>query len=185
MRKQIPTTHRTKGTGGMEGCVVLFKPRNHLFACTHPSVSNTLDCNGWLVHKHQSTALCFKHVWIVDPCLRTRMSLQPCVSNTFGLWFRVCVQASVYSPLIKHIWIVVPCCVQASPPGVSNTFGLWFLVCVHVSDSSPVFKHVWIMVLCLCTHISQQPFVSNTFDCSCLHVYPPAHTKMKVTPELE
>ena len=121
-----------KGTGGMESSVVLFKPRIHLFACTHPSVSSTLDCNDLLVYKHQSTALCsntfglwflvvykhqspalcFKHVWIVDPCLRTRISLQPCVSNTFGSWFRVGVQASV------------------SGPFVSNTFGMWFLVCV-------------------------------------------------------
>ena len=47
-----------KGTGGMESSVVLFKPRIHLFACTHPSVSNSLDCNDWLAYKHQSTALC-------------------------------------------------------------------------------------------------------------------------------
>ena len=35
------------------------------------------------------------------------------------------------------------------------------------------------------SYISLQPFVSNTFDCGFLFVYPPAHTKMKVTPELE
>ena len=34
-----------KGTGGMESSVVLFKPRIHLFACTHPSVSNAFDWN--------------------------------------------------------------------------------------------------------------------------------------------
>ena len=38
---------------------------------------------------------------------------------------------------------------------------------------------------CLCTCISLQPCVSNTFDYGFLFVYPPAHTKMKVTPELE
>ena len=42
-----------------------------------------------------------------------------------------------------------------------------------------------IVVPCLCTRISLQPFVSNTFDYGCLFVYPPAHTRMKVTPELE
>ena len=63
------------GTGGMESSVVLFKPRIHLFACTHPSVSNTLDCNALFAYKHQSTVIC---------------------SNTFGWWFLVCVQAWVY-----------------------------------------------------------------------------------------
>ena len=85
----------------MESSVVLFKPRIHLFAGTHPSVSISLVCNDWLAYKHQSTAfykhvwkvvlvvykhrlhLCFKHVWNVDPCLRTRISFQHCVSNTF------------------------------------------------------------------------------------------------------
>ena len=64
-----------KGTGGMESSVVLFTPRIHLFACAHPSVSISLDCNDWLAYKHPSTAL-----W----------------SNTFGWWFLVCVQAWVY-----------------------------------------------------------------------------------------
>ena len=45
-----------KGTVGMESSVVLFKPRIHLFACTHPSVSYSLVCNDWLSYKHQSTA---------------------------------------------------------------------------------------------------------------------------------
>ena len=89
----------------MECCVVLFNPRIHLFACTHPSVSNTFDCNALFVYKHQSPALC------------------------------------------------------------SNTFGLWFLVCVHASVSSLVFQ--------------------TRLDCGCLSVYPPAHTKMQATPELE
>ena len=49
-----------KGTGGMECSVVLFKPRIHLFACTHLSVSNMLD---------------------VMPCLCTYISLQPFVQT--------------------------------------------------------------------------------------------------------
>ena len=32
---------------------------------------------------------------------------------------------------------------------------------------------------------ARSPFVSNTFDCGFLSVNPPAHTKMKLTPELE
>ena len=41
----------------MECSVVLFKPRIHLFACTHPSVSNSCDCNALCEYKHQSVAL--------------------------------------------------------------------------------------------------------------------------------
>ena len=37
-----------KGTGGMESSVMLFKPRIHLFACIHPSVSNAFLWNDWL-----------------------------------------------------------------------------------------------------------------------------------------
>ena len=115
-----------KGTGGMESRVVLFKPRILLFACTHPSVSTSLDCNDWLAYKHQSTALCsntwflavYKHqsppcvsniFWIVVTCLRTRISLQPCVSNTFGLWSLVCLQALVSIPLFQTRLIMVAC----------------------------------------------------------------------------
>ena len=42
---------------------------------------------------------------------------------------------------------------------------------------------VWIVDLCLCTHIRLQ-LCSNTFDFGCLFVYPPARTKLKVTPKL-
>ena len=107
----------------MEGCVVLFNPRIQLFACTHPSVSNTFDCNALSVYKHQSTALC---------------------SNTFGLGFLVWVQASVSSPVFQTR-----------------------LDCGSLS--------VYI--------ISLQPFFSNTFDYGFLFVYPPTHTKTKVTPD--
>ena len=85
-----------------------FKPRIHLFPCTHPSVSNSLDCNDWLAYKHQSTALVQNTfgLWsllfssislhpVFQTCLdcgsllHTRISTQLCVENTFGLWFRV------------------------------------------------------------------------------------------------
>ena len=71
----------------MEVCVVLFNPRIHLVACTQPFVSNTFDWNVLFVYKHSSTALCFKHVWIVGPCLCTCISVQPFVSNTFDCGF--------------------------------------------------------------------------------------------------
>ena len=149
-----------KGTGGMESSVVLFKPRIDLFACTHPSVSNSLDCNDWLVKKHQSTARVQTRLdcgSLLYTSISFHLVFQTCLDcgslsahthqypalcpNTFGLWFCVCVQASVYSPLTKHVWIVVPYCLQASsPPCVSNTFGMWILVCVHASVSSTVFQ---------------------------------------------
>ena len=81
------------GTGGMESSVVLFKPRIHLFACTHPSVSISLVCNDWLAYKHQSTALCQTRLDCGPCCLQA--SSPPCVSNTFGMWILVCVHASV------------------------------------------------------------------------------------------
>ena len=62
-----------------------------------PLSQTRLDCGSLFVYKHQTPALCFKHVWIVVPCLCTCISRQPFVSNTFGLWFLVCVQASVLS----------------------------------------------------------------------------------------
>ena len=95
-----------KDTGGMECSVVLFKPRIHLFACTHPSVSNSLVVSKpfelWILvaYTHQSPAWSFKHVWMGIPCLSTSISLQPChqspvlCSNTFGFWF-----LSVYTHL--------------------------------------------------------------------------------------
>ena len=43
--------------------------------------------------------LLFKHVWIVVLCSCASISLQPCVSNTFGLWFLVWVHATVFSPV--------------------------------------------------------------------------------------
>ena len=64
---------------------------------------------------------------------RTCISIQLCVENTFGLRFRVVVQASVYSPLIKHIWNVVPCYIKNR------------------------FKHVWIVDPCLRTSIVSIP----------------------------
>ena len=60
-----------KSTDGMESSVVLVKPRIHLFACTHPSVSISLVCNDWLAYKHQSKAL-----------FQTRLDCGPCFADT-------------------------------------------------------------------------------------------------------
>ena len=134
--------------------------------CKHQTTAidqTRLDC-GSLLYASIVSTLCFKHVWIVDPCPRTCINLQPYVLNVFGLWFRVFVQASVC---------------------VSNTFRLWSLVCGHALVSNPVFlTRLDCGSLSVHTHLSPA-FCSNTFDYGCLLVYPPARTKMKVTPELE
>ena len=96
-----------------------------------------LDCGSLSAHTHQYPTLC---------------------SNTFGLRFCVCVQASGYSPLTKHVRIVVPCCLQASaPPYVSSTFGMWILVRVQASVSSTVFQTRMDCGSLLCTSISLHP----------------------------
>ena len=106
----------------------------------------------------------------MDPCLRTRISFQHCVSNTFGLWFRVWVQAFASCFLVKHVWMLVPCRVQTSvSTHVSNAFGLRFLVCVHASVTCPVFRmRLGCGSLSVRTHPSQP--CSNTFDYGCLSV---------------
>ena len=66
-----------KGTGGMECSVVLFKPRIHLFACTHPSVSNTFGLRFlFCVHASVNSFL-FQTRLIMVACLFTSISLEP------------------------------------------------------------------------------------------------------------
>ena len=170
-----------KGTGGMESSVVLFKPRIHLFACTHLSVSNTLDYNDWLAYKHQSAAFCSNTfgVWFrvvykhqSPPCVSNMPRLWILVvhthkypalcSNMFGLWFRVGVQASVYSPLIKQfgLWFLVVSSI------VSNTCGLWILVCVHASSPSLCFKRLDDGSVSVYKHLSPAPFDQTRLDWS-------------------
>ena len=73
-------------------------------------------------YTHQFPALCFKHVWIMFPCLGTSTFLLLPWSNRFGF--------------------LVPCCVQTSvSTRVSNTFGFRFLVCVHASVPDPYLSH--------------------------------------------
>ena len=132
------------------------------------------------------STLCLKHVWNVYPCLRTRISFQHCVSNTFGLWFRVWVQASA-SCFLGQTRLV---------------FGS--LLCTSIR-LHPCVKHDQIKVLCLRTCISPSPLFRMCLDCGSLsvHKHPssslvqtrlilvaclltsPARTEMKVTPELE
>ena len=110
----------------MECGVALFKPRIHLFACTHPSVSNSLDCNDWFAYKHQLPALSKPfELWILV-CVHASVS-QPGLSNTFGWGF----------PCLPIIVCLQPC---VSPVLCSNTFGFWFLFCVHAPITSPLFQ---------------------------------------------
>ena len=88
------------------------------------------------------STLCFKHVWNVDPCLRTRISFQHCVSNTFGLRFRVWVQA------FASCFLGQTRLDKGSLSAYANAFRLWMSVCAHASVSSLVQTRL-IMVACL------------------------------------
>ena len=170
-----------QGTGGMVSSVVLFKPRIRLFACTHPSVSNSLDRNEWLAYKHQSTARVQTHLEFgsllyasisfhpvfqtyldCGSCLRTLISIQLYVLTRLDYGFvSVCISRQ---PFDQTRLDCGSCCLRASSsPCVLNTFGMWILVCVHASVSCTVFKHVWVMVPCLGTSICLLPPWSNTF----------------------
>ena len=150
-----------KGTGGMESSVVLFKPRIHLFARTHPSVSISLDFYDWLAYKHQSTA----HVqtrldW--GSLLYTSISFHPVFQTHPSAHASVCVfQTRLDS---------VPClCASVSPltkqyPVLCFKHVWWFLVCVHASVSSTVSQTRLDYGSVSGTRISPQPCVSNAFD---------------------
>ena len=128
----------------------------------------------------------FQTYLVCGSLLRTRISIQLCVENTFGLWFRVGVQASVYSPLIKHVWIVVPCCIRASFQTCVDCGSLFAnthqspALCFKRLDYGsvsvykhllrpPLIKHVWIGAPC-CAQASVSTRVSNTF-CGSWSVY--------------
>ena len=100
-----------------------------------PFVQTRLEC-GSVLYTSISLHPVFQTCPDCGSLFRTRMSIQLCVQNIFGSWFRVGVQASVYSPSIKHIWTVVPCLrtrIVSIP--VFQTFGLWFRVSVQASVS--------------------------------------------------
>ena len=83
----------------------------------------------------------FRHVLIVDPCLRKHISLQPCVSNTSGL-----CPVSVFKhlssvPVIKHVWFGAPCCVQVFVSIRASTHFV-VLVCAHHQSTALCLKHV-------------------------------------------
>ena len=151
MNGSTAKNHSNKGTGGMEYSVVLFKPRIHLFACTLPSVSSSLDCVDWFAKMHQSTSLC-PNTWF----LAVYKHQSPlCVSNMFGLWLLVCVHASVSILFFKHVWIMVPClcthirfqsCVQ------NRLVGGCLSVYTHLSTAL-CFKYVCLLLL-LCVQAS-------------------------------
>ena len=161
-----------KGTGGMESSVVQFKPCIPLFACTHPSVSNSLDRNDWLAYKHQSTARVQTRL-DCGSLLFTRIS--------FHLVFQTCLDCGSLSAHTHQY-----------PALCSNTFGLRVLcLCANISlqpfDQTRLecgslfaythqfpalcFKHVWIMVPCLGTSICLLLPWSNTIGFWFLVVY--------------
>ena len=89
-----------RGTGGVLYCSNRASIRSHALIflsqtrwiimigwCTSLSLQPFVQTRFWLwflvVYKHQSPALCFKHVWIVVPCLRTSISLQPFSQRSF------------------------------------------------------------------------------------------------------
>ena len=96
-----------KGTGGMESSVVLFKPRI-LFACTHPSVSNVLDCNDWLAYKHQSTA-CVQTRLYYCSLLYTSISFQTVFQTCLDCGSLLRTRISIQLCVLNHVWIMVPC----------------------------------------------------------------------------
>ena len=125
------TSRLNIGTGGVEVCVVLFAPRIHLFACTQLFVSNTFDCGFLFVYKHQSTALCFKHI---------------------GLWFLVCVSASVLSQNgygwqclhgsdVGFVFLRVMSGVPSSEAGDGHEHGCLDALAITLSSSSE-FEHL-------------------------------------------
>ena len=111
----------------------------------------------------------FRHVLIVDPCLRKHISLQPCVSNTSGLCPVSVFKHLSSAPVIKHVWFGAPCCVQVSisirasthfvvpglcassvySPFVSNTFDLGNLVAYKCLSPSVLQHFLWFLV---CAH---------------------------------
>ena len=163
-----------KGTGGMESSVVFFKPRIHLFACIHLSVSISLDCmTGWRTSiSLQPLFNTFGQWFLVEykyhfpPSVSTcpvggslfGRSIQLCVENTCGSWFRVAVQASVHSPWIEHIWNVVSCYIEnrSKHVGCGSLFAYWlrlhprvskvglgFHVCVQASFFGPLWSYTF------------------------------------------
>ena len=153
----------------MESSVVLFKPRIHLFACTHPSVSISLVCNDWLAYKHQSTALsqtrlecgslsaymhqfpalCFNHVLrrgvqtlgAVTASLMILLRPRPssCVPGTGTQSFNRCFPTKHHTEDGPSFSSSVAWRVSSSS---SRTGSLMSLLSVHTHLSPALFKHV-------------------------------------------
>ena len=155
-----------KGTGGMESSVVLFKPRIHLFGCTHPSVSNSLDCNDRLAYKHQSTARVQTRL-DCGSLLYTSISVHPVFQTCLDSGSLFCVHASVSSTVFQTR-------LNYGSVSVLQASASCFLGQTRLDFGS-----------LLCTSISLHPVSQARFDYGSLFVNPPGRTKMKVTPELE
>ena len=68
----------------------------------HPVFQTRLECGSLSAHTHQSPAFCFKHVWIMVPCLRTSISLQH--FDQTRLIMVACLFTSIrLHPCLKHV----------------------------------------------------------------------------------
>ena len=164
------------------------------------SVSNSLDCNDWLAYKHQSTALC---VQTRGSLLYTSIGLLPCVSKPFELWILVCVHASVSSLVFQtrldgdSLFVFQhqsPALCFSSP--VFQTRLICGSLSVYTHPSTALcFKHfcLWLLVCLQASVLSQNGYgrgqtetpLREEWGFVSLQIYPPAHTKMKMTPKPE
>ena len=84
-------------------------------------------------------------LWLVDPCRRTRNSIQLGVLTRLDHGLCRCANISL-QPFDRTCLDYGSCCLQASfPPCFSNTFGRWILVDVHASVSCTVFHARWVI----------------------------------------
>ena len=114
----------------------------------HPVFQTCLDCGSLSAHTHQYPALCFKHVWIMVPCLCASISLQPfnqtrldCGPCCSQASFLVCVHASVPDPCL---------CARIRSHPCSNTFDYGCLfVYLHLCLEPKWLRVTWI-IPCKC-----------------------------------
>ena len=191
----------------MESSVVLFKPRIHLFAGTHPSVSISLVCNDWLAYKHQSTAL-YKHVWMVvlvvykhrlHPVFQTRLECGSLSAYTHyfpTLCFKHVLRRGVRTrgAVTASLMILLTPRPSFCVPGTgTQSFNRCFPSKRHTEDGPQIqflgclarfiflvsdgFPDVLLSVVA-----SVSSLVQTRLFLGRLFVYPPARTKRKVTP---
>ena len=112
-----------------------------------------LECGSMFAYTHQFPALCFKHVWIMVPCLGTSICLLLPWSNTFGFGSLLCTSISLH-PCPKHVLIMVPGLrTHQSSALCFECVWMWIRVCAHASVSSLVQTRL-VRMACLFASIS-------------------------------